>query len=81
MTIRTIITIGTNYPDNIHIAAGGNDDKWVGYIYLFEEDEIDRLLIDTSPIFESEEAATNRMVELCEWCVDYLKDNEVFDIE
>lgn len=84
MTIRTIIIIGTNYPDNIriHTAMDKTDNKWIGFIYLLDdEEEIDRLLIDTIPVFDTQEDAFDRMIELCEWCVNYLKENEVFDVE
>lgn len=82
MTLLTIITIATNFPDNIKIASGFNKDenKWAAFIYLLDEDKnIDRLVIDTLPVYDSEELANERMGELCEWCIKYLDENEVFD--
>lgn len=82
MTIITIVTIGTNYPDNILIEGGFDkqEEKWKGFIYLLNDDKtIHRLLIDTTSIFDTNELAKERMVELCDWCVKYIKENEVFD--
>ena len=56
MTVRTLMILENNYPDNILVCAGQNKEnlKWAGFVYLLKDGQIHYLLANTENVFDSE---------------------------
>ena len=66
----TAFIIGSNYPENIHISSYEKDDKHGYAIYLLKDHVMHSLLVSTGHIFDSDQAANEDTVKLCESCLD-----------
>lgn len=76
MTLLTCIEIEGNYPDNILINAGCDEEskKWAAFMYMINNDgSIHKLMLSTQPTFHTEEDAKSAMKEIAEWAIEYVK--------
>ncbi len=66
VTKITALTVASNYPENILISAGSNEDgKFIGLIYLLRDERIHTILLSTQPIYNTEQEAIEQMKEVC----------------
>jgi len=72
MTVRTLMILESNYPDNILICTGQDKEtlKWAGFVYLLKDGHIHYLLANTANVFESEEIATSTIKDNIESILD-----------
>lgn len=66
----TALTIGSNYPENIHISPYEEKGKYGFAIYLLRDAELHALLVSSELIFESEKSALEDAEKLCKSCFD-----------
>lgn len=83
MKPETIVTFGTQYPTGILInSKEETPGLWSASAFLlYENGEAGDLLVDTEPKYDTQEEAEQYLHDFGQWCVDYVKENEVFDAE
>lgn len=65
MTQLTALELAGNYPDNVLIASReAPDGKYAVFCYMMRDGEIHKLMLSSSPVFDSAEKAESYMHEI-----------------
>lgn len=71
LSLLTVMTLANNYPDNVLVTAGGNEEsKWSGFIYLLRDGEIHRCLANSQPVYDSEVEAKTEIKNYIEKIIE-----------
>lgn len=69
LSLITALELASNYPDNILITSAKKENgKYSGYCHLKKEGHIHKLMLDTSPSFDTDKQATDYLHEIAVWC-------------
>ncbi|NBA76843.1 hypothetical protein GOQ04_14895 [Emticicia sp. ODNR4P] len=72
MTLRTVLEIAGNYPDNIQIDSCKQENgKYASFAYLLRDGQIHRLMVSTNALFDSKEDANKVLKDFCENCLKH----------
>ena len=65
MTLLTALELSNNYPDSIHITSReAPNGKFAVFCYMMRDGEIHKLMLSSSPVFDSAEKAESYMHEV-----------------
>jgi len=77
VTVIMILTIAGNYPGNIKTyTKKQKNGNWSWFMYLMRHEEIHRLLLSTTPIFDTKEMAEGNAKNIVDGCIGWVENKE-----
>lgn len=81
MNLITALELAGNYPENILILSAKQEcGKFSGFCYMTRDSDIHKLMLSTTPVFDTGQEAEDALHEIAVQCKKEYGDKDIFQV-